>query len=210
MPDDFRVALFVEDEAHRAFLEPMLKRVAGEEAVVVHITVVSAQGGHPRAMKEFTTWQATWSRLRSPTNEVDIVVVAIDGNCSTFRETRERIRGAAPAEIQDRLVTACPDPHIERWFMADPASFTRVVGAAPVLGPEKCARRHYKTVLANAVSDAGVSDLPLDGIEIAPDLATDMNLYHAGKNCPSLGAFIRDLRKLLKRQATQSPAGRGG
>lgn len=92
--------------------------------------------------------------------------------------------------------------------MADPASFARVVGASPVLGPEKCEREHYKTILSRAVSGAGSSlRLDLDGAELAPDLAGDMSLYRAGKNCPSLGAFVRDLRNLLKRLAAQSPTG---
>ena len=32
------------------------------------------------------------------------------------------------------LVAACPDPHIERWFLADPPSFHEVVGHWPVVG----------------------------------------------------------------------------
>lgn len=210
MPDGFRVALFAEDAAHRAFLEPMLRRVAAEESLSVRIAVISALGGHPRAMREFGSWHTNWTERRTSATEADIVVVAIDGNCSTFRETRERIRNAASAEVRDRVAAACPDPHIERWFMADPASFARVVGASPVLGPEKCEREHYKTILSRAVSGAGSSlRLDLDGAELAPDLAGDMSLYRAGKNCPSLGAFVRDLRNLLKRLAAQSPTGRG-
>lgn len=210
MPDGFRVALFAEDAAHRSFLEPMLHRVAAEESASVRISIISAMGGHPRAMKEFESWHTNWTERRTAATEADIVVVAIDGNCSTFRETRERIRSAASAEIRDRVVAACPDPHIERWFMADPASFARIVGASPVLGPEKCEREHYKTILSRAISDAGSSlRLDLDGAELAPDLAGDMSLYRAGKNSPSLGAFVRDLRNLLRRLATQAPPDQG-
>ena len=92
--------------------------------------------------------------------------------------------------------------------MADPASFARIVGASPVLGPEKCEREHYKAILSRTVSDAGSRlRLDLDGAELAPGLAGDMSLYRAGKNCPSLGAFVRDLRNLLRRVAAQSTTG---
>lgn len=90
--------------------------------------------------------------------------------------------------------------------MADPASFARVVGATPVLGPEKCERDHYKEILSRTVRETG-SGLRLNGTEIASDLTAQMSLYRAGKNCPSLGAFVRDLRNRLRRLAARSSTG---
>lgn len=199
MPESIRAVLFAEDAAHGAFLKPMLSRVATEEKVPLRIDVVSAQGGHARAMGEFKIWHTTRTLRPSVVTEVDAVVVAIDGNCSSFAETRDRIRRATPGHLLDRLVAACPDPHIERWFMADPESFARVAGAVPDVGPEKCARDHYKRILVRAVESGGMSATPGSGREFARHLVSGMDLYRAGKNCRSLGAFIGDTRDLLRR-----------
>ena len=51
------IDLFVEDSAHAEFLKPMLNRVANEEGVEVRTRVVSARGGHGRAIKEFEYYQ---------------------------------------------------------------------------------------------------------------------------------------------------------
>lgn len=201
MPESIRAVLFAEDAAHRAFLEPMLSRVATEERVPMRIDVVSAQGGHARAMGEFKIWHTTRTRRPSVVTEADAVVVAIDGNCASFSETRDRIRRATPGHLLDRLVAACPDPHIERWFLADPDSFAGVAGAVPEVGPEKCARDHYKRILVRAVESGGLSVTPGSGSEFARHLVSNMDLYRAGKNCRSLGAFIGDTRALLRRMA---------
>jgi hypothetical protein len=92
---------------------------------------------------------------------------------------------------------ACPDPHFERWYLADPDSFKAVVGRSPMLGKKKCARNHYKDALARAVRQAGHPPT-LGGIEFARELVARMNLYHAGRNDRSLKAFLEDLRGRLR------------
>ncbi len=133
-----------------------------------------------------------------------LVTVAIDGNCVTWAARRKEIRHAAGGELRDRLVVACPNPHIERWYLADPASFRDVVGRGPGAVPEdKCERGLYKRLLFLAVREAGhVSRL--GGLEFAEDLAFAMDLYRAGKNDPSLKAFLDDLRAALHGLARDS------
>jgi len=94
-------------------------------------------------------------------------------------------------------VAACPDPHIERWYLLDPRLFARIVGPAPPLGRKKCERGHYKQLLRKAVRDAG-HPATLGGIEFARDLATHMDLYRAGKTDRSFKAFLDDLRGRLR------------
>lgn len=92
---------------------------------------------------------------------------------------------------------ACPDPHVERWYLADPESFKEVVGHQPTIGKKKCVRDYYKNALANAVRKAG-HPATLGGIEFAQELVERMDLYRAGKNERSLKAFVDDLRGRLR------------
>lgn len=70
------------------------------------------------------------------------------------RIAREEIRKATRAHLLNPLVTGCPNPHVERWFPADPDSFHQVVVYRPAVGREKCEREHYKRLLVEAVRKA--------------------------------------------------------
>ena len=201
MSDQVVVDLFVEDRAHEELLKPLLMRVADEEQIVLWTRVRSATGGHGRAMAEFELYQRVVVRSALSNMPADLVVVAIDGNCSTFTEARKRIQDAAVSTLRDRLVAACPDPHVERWYVADPQSFEAVVGHRPSVGSRKCVRDHYKEVLVTAIRRAG-HPVTLDGVEFASELAWGMDLYRAGRNDSSLKAFFDDLRAML-RQVTR-------
>ncbi len=190
------VDLFAEDRAHEALLGPLVRRIAREEGVAVDLRIRSARGGHARALQEFRDYQKLVEKgaIRGP--GPDLLVVAIDGNCATFTKKRTEIEGATRTRFQNRLIAACPDPHVERWFVADPDSFHTVVGHRPTVGRQKCARDHYKQMLAKAVRDAGHPPT-LGGVEFAVELVDAMDLYRAGKGDGSLRAFVDDLRGKL-------------
>ena len=192
MSDGATVDLFVEDRAHEEFIVPLVNRIAAEEAIAVRCRVRSAVGGHPRAMQEFDTYQRVWER-GIPTGIPDVLVVAIDTNCSTFARTRDAIEEATHEQLRVFLVTACPNPHIERWLMADLDSFHQVVGHRPALGVTKCERDYYKGHLKDAVQRGGHPQT-LGGIEFASDLVEQMSLYRAGRADRSLKAFVDELR----------------
>ena len=80
--------------------------------------------------------------------------------------------------------------------MADPDSFHEVVGFRPVVGSAKCERDYYKRQLREAVRASGYPRT-LSGVEFAPEIAERMDLYRAGKNDPSLKAFLDGLRGKL-------------
>ncbi len=128
----------------------------------------------------------------------DLMVVAIDGNCAGLSKSTKTVERATRPAFTDILVPACPDPHIERWYLADPQSFQSVVGVTPKIGPEKCARDHYKQILASAVSEGGYPTVS-DGVEFARDIVNAMKLYQAGKAVRSLGSFVDKLRGALIR-----------
>lgn len=196
------VDLFVEDTAHEEFLKPLVRRLAAEEGRSVRIRVRSALGGHPRALTEFRLYQRVAGVMVTAERSADLVVVAIDANCSSFQTARNRIREEVLTDFRDRVVTACPDPHIERWYLADLRSFKFVVGRGPDEVEEKCARGHYKGILKSAVTQAGHP--PSDGVDFAAALAAGMDLYRAGRSDSSFKAFLDEFRSALRRHSLPS------
>lgn len=191
--DLISVDLLAEDEAHETFLMRLVRRIAGDLGITLDPDVISARGGHGSAM----TGLKAYVRLRQFSSFADVVIVAIDGNCS-YSTRRREIEGAAGKSLRDQLVIACPDPHIERWYLADPVSFVEVIGHPVAVGSEKCVRDHYKKIVTDAIISAGHPPSHLDGVEYADDLAKEMNLYRAGKNVRSLHTFVKDFRNRLK------------
>lgn len=199
MTEPVVVDLFVEDRAHEEFLKPLLERIAAEEGVKVEARIHAARGGHPRAIAEFRLYQRIAERRAH--GVPDLAVVAIDGNCASFAQRRREIHNAIAPVFEGKIVTACPDPHVERWYLADPDSFRAVVGYRPMVGKRKCVRDHYKRLLADAVRQGGYP-LTLGGIEFAAELVEAMDLYRAARNDASLRAFVQDLRGRLRQLRT--------
>jgi hypothetical protein len=175
----------------------MLRRIAQEEEVVVTPRVRSARGGHGRAVTELKLYQDFVQSGAAGTTNAVLLIAGIDGNCSTFAKAKKAIIAATHSPFSDRLVVACPDPHVERWYLADPESFKDAVGYRPTIARKKCARDYYKDALAKVVQKAG-HPATLGGIEFAPELVERMNLYRAGKNERSLKVFVDDLRGRLR------------
>lgn len=190
--------LFAEDRAHEEFLGHLARRVATEEGCRIELRVVSARGGHGRVISE---WKM-YPRLLQNTGTAlpDLVVVAIDANCKGWNQARTAMLDAAAPELRQRTIAACPDPHIERWFLADPQSFVEVVGAEPRSEPKKCERDRYKWLLLEAIRRGG--HIPtLGGIEYALEIVSAMDLYRACRRERSLGAFVNELRDAMRLSA---------
>lgn len=208
MSSPVTVDIFVEDHAHEAFLVPMLQRIALEESLVVSSRVRSARGGHGRVITELKLYQQVVEKGTPGFSPPDLLLAGIDGNCSTFAKAKKAIEGATHAPFSDRLVVASPDPHVERWYLADPESFKAVVGHRPTIAKKKCVRNYYKDALARVVSKAG-HPATLRGIEFAQELVERMDLYRAGKNDRSLKVFVDDLRSSLRTLQAGSGGGVG-
>lgn len=191
------IDLFAEDRAHEEFLKAVVRRLAREAARSIRLAVRSARGGHGRALTEFQTYQASVLRgiggLRLP----DVACVAIDANCQHFAAATKAITGAIQDPFRDRVIVACPDPHIERWYLADPDSFCSAVGVRPTVTKRKCERALYKRDLERAVIEGGHPQT-LGGIEFATEIVEAMDFYRAGKNEPSLRHFIAAFTQRLK------------
>ena len=202
MSNQVIVDLFAEDRAHESFLEPLLTRIAREQDQVSKWRYAYVlPEGHSRAIAEFELYQSIVTKSLLSSESADIVVVAIDGNCSTFTEERRRIQDATVPMLRD------PTGHsmsgsTHRAVVRRGSSVVRdYVGYRPNVGDKKCARGHYKQVLTTTIRQAG-HQVILGGVEFAPELVEGMDLYRAGRNDSSLNAFLRDLRVRL-RQVTR-------
>ena len=191
------IDLFVEDRAHEEFLRPLLRRIVVDEGFEPSLQFRNVRGGAARAMQQFRAYQQLLEGGLLSGRHPDLLVVAMDGNCTTFPVKRDEIKRETKESVRHMLVSACPNPHIERWFLADPDSFYQVVGYRPDVVAEKCERNYYKEALRTAIQQGG--HVPtLGGVEFASDLVARMDLYRAGKTDASFKAFLDDLRNGLK------------
>jgi hypothetical protein len=190
------VDLFAEDRAHEELLRPLVERVSREEARLVRLRVRSARGGHGVVLGELRAYQRALLAGQGG-GLPDIVIAAIDGNCSPPTRARQKVTRRLDADFAGRCILACPDPHVERWYLADLQAFHAVVGHTPSVPEAKCERDLYKKLLAQAIVDGG-HPATLGGLEFAAELAHAMDFARAGKASRSLKRFIDDLRRRLR------------
>lgn len=130
----------------------------------------------------------------------DLLVVALDTNCRSYVDTIMQVKEALKPELASRAIFACPDPHVELWYLADLDSFFNIVGCRPAMTEGKCTRNYYKNILKKAVIEAGHPST-LGGIEFASELVQRMDLYKAGKTNAGLKHFLSQMRSALRQPA---------
>jgi len=197
MPEPIHIALYYEDRAHELFIGALVQRFIDEMRVDARISVLGARGGHSKMMAEFEEYQNAIRGGQYALSAPDILLLARDANCESYARACRSVEEKIDQQIFRHHVIACPDPHIERWFMADSQSFFLVVGSDPNPGIRKCVRNYYKQKLRSAVKRSGVPAL-LGGIEFAKDLAQNMDLFRAGRNEPSLHHFAHEFKAVLR------------
>jgi hypothetical protein len=198
MADSGRIVIFAEDKGHEEFLRPVIERCAQEISLEVDVRVQSARGGHGRALDELKLFQKLVLESMSGFPLPDMVVIGVDSNCRQLNDARREIRAALDPRLGDRTIIACPDPHVEIWYLSDPKAFAEAVGTSPKVGKRKCEKDRYKQILAKAVADAG-HPAPLGGIEFGREIVTRLDWRRAGASVTSLGMFLKELRAGLNR-----------
>jgi hypothetical protein len=144
------VDLFVEDTGHNRFLTALVRRLAREEGRGVRVRERSARGGHGRVLSELRTAQRSLQAERP-----DLLLVAVDANCRGWDEVRKEVSQYVDAGYCPRQIVVCPDPHVERWFLADPPTLREVLRVEVEPPASKCERGFYKDLLRKALTDAG-------------------------------------------------------
>lgn len=197
MPEAKRLVLFCEDDEHEAFVRELVRRLCKEIDLPYSLSAPSARGGHPQALAALRAWQKSLNQLGGAP---DLLVVLIDANCKGWGQVRQDLVTSVDAERIPNAVIGCPDPHLERWLIADPAAFQEVVGTTAGADPGKCDRTFYKELLARRIA-AGTEVVITGPRDLIPDIIESMDLFQAGKRQPSLKHFIDDLSQAIKRLA---------
>ena len=190
------IDVFCEDVSHERFLDALVHRMAAEGAVPIDLHPRCARGGHGRVLEEFRTYQ------RTVQTKPGLLVVAIDANCKGWNRFKRDLEEEIDGSKFPRFVAACPDPHVERWYMADPAALKRALKVDLSPGRKKCERDFYKNLLLAGLRKAG-HFVTLGGAEMAAEIVAEMNLFTASKNEPSLKHVIRALRSFFQQQASK-------
>ena len=154
------IALFVEDNAHREVVGALLRRLANESGLAVHLDWRSAIRGRGRVAQELKRFLNDLARQGG---HPDLIVVATDANCNGLRQ---RIREVDPSATVSPVALAVPDPHIERWLLLDGAAFKAVFGKGCRAPDQKCDRGRYKHQLSEAIRANDIVPR-LGGIEYA-------------------------------------------
>jgi len=189
-----QVCLFGEDVGHERLLLALVRRVAQEEGVAVRVVTGSAAGGHGRVVSELKLYQRA---IVATSGSPDLLVVAVDANCEGWSQAKDKLEKEIDHTTVPCHALAVPDPHIERWYMADPDALWKALEVNVVPQRRKCDRGIYKKTLTDALV-AGGYPVTLGGAEFAEDIVEHMDLFKAGKSEPSLKHFLEEVRALLK------------
>jgi hypothetical protein len=190
MADKQRVAFFLEDSAQEAIIPPLFSRLAAEEgweACQLDLQVLSARGGGSlSAFRQFLEDARELGYLKA-----DLLIVGVDANCKGFTARRDLVIQAAARSSYREIITAIPDPHVERWYLLDIPALSTAAGApiAASVPAYKCEKNHYKTLLRHAFKSSGIAP-PLGGLEYGPLVASRPPSSHS-KNTNRLSPSLK-------------------
>ena len=187
-----KIALFVEDYAHRQVIGTLVQRIAAEYGVPIRLDWRNAIGGYPRVVEKLRDYMNDLKRQGTPV--YDLVVVATDANCKGLNE---RVRELKSEDFSAPVVLAIPDPHIERWLLLDGAAFKAVFGRGCDAPDQKCDRSRYKERLIEAIRASGTAPR-LGGIEYAEDIVRHLDIDRVVAADRSFGRFVTELRNVCQ------------
>lgn len=191
----YNISLFVEDEAHEDFLTALLQRLADTYQVAVHILPYHARGGRGKVINALKKYQQ--ELLRNREELPHLIIVGIDGNCKRPHAREREISRVLPG-LTDFVISAIPEPHIERWLLLDSEAFKTVFGRGCLTPDRKCERDRYKRLLMNAIYEVGANPT-LVGTQHVTNLVNAMNLQRLETRNDSLGQLLKALQTQFKK-----------
>lgn len=192
-----RVELFCEDGAHESCARALVARIARESDVNASVHTATASGGVGRLKRELRAYQATVARRPGTP---DLLVVLADANAVGPNVRRAEIEETLDYSVFPRAVIGTPDPCVERWLLADEASFRKRFEAQTHTGGQ-VRSGGWKKRLVEALKGADVIVMH-GGAEFADEIVEAMDLYRAGRADPTIKAFSDDLRRELRQLKT--------
>ena len=186
----YNISLFAEDEAHEDFLTTLAQRFAETYRVEIEMTTYSVSGGYGRVISELKQYHRD---LQSHQEALPhLILVGTDGNCKKPPEREQEIRQAISG-FTDFVISAVPEPHIERWLLLDAEAFKTVFGKGCPAPDKKCERDRYKRLLLNAILQAG-SEPSLTNFGYVADIVNAMNFQRMARRNDSLGRLLKALQ----------------
>lgn len=192
------VVFFLEDHAQEALIPNIVRRLINDERknpIDYDLRVLSSRGGGSiRAYKEFIK-----GVKKRKTPAADVLIVGSDGNCNGFVKRRTQLNDAVKGVPYSTIITAIPDPHVERWYLLDSQALAGAAGVPVRAVPPnaKCDKGHYKKLLKDAFAQHNLFP-PLGGAEYGPRVAETMDLYAVGVADHALRDFIEQVRDWLR------------
>lgn len=191
----YNISLFVEDQAHELFILTLTQRLADMHQVKINLTLYNVRGGRGKVLRALKKYQRDLQDNRE--DLPDLIIVGIDGNCKKPPEREKEINLVISADFAHLVISAIPDPHIERWLLLDSAAFRTVFGRGCQTPDQKCERDRYKRLLLNAIHEAGIDASSTD-IEYMADLVREMNLQRMEQTDSSIGRLLEALQRRFR------------
>ena len=186
-----RIRLLVEDSTHQDVIGTLVERLAKEMEVPVQLDWITAKWGHGQVKKEFAEHVRNLTRGVLPLP--DLIVIGTDANCKGLNQRQKEFAGI---RSQVPVVTAIPDPHIERWLLLDGQAFHAVLGKGCDAPDHKCERGRYKRLLVEAALGA-TGNPTFSGKEHAVAIMNAINLQRAMQD-ESFKRFVEQIRAIFQ------------
>ena len=201
MEDSIRIGYFLEDIAHEKFIKEITIKILENEynsKKVIH-DVRAARGGS-KSHKKFKDFiKDTRKQIAL---DVDILIVAKDGNCKGFREVKRELSSCIKGDhpLKEKIIFAIPDPHIEKWYLLDQRAFKKALETetAPDLPPYKCEKNYYKGIMKRFLKEQDINSLS-GGAEYGQLIVQNLeNLTYFERCDESFRSFVSDLKAVVR------------
>ncbi len=187
-----KVALFVEDWAHRQVIGAIVNRIAEENSLQIELDWRNSVRGFSKVASEFKRYIKDIEGLVG--DRPDLIIVASDAHCKGFNSRSKEL------QIQNSyapVIQAIPDPHIERWLLLDGAAFKSVFEIGCDAPDLKCDRSRYKNLLTSAIKKANVNP-SLGGIEFSKDIVNNIDIRRAARADDSFKRFVEQVLAIFR------------
>lgn len=197
----YTIIFYLEDAAQEALIPHLVERLIRDEGKNISnydLRVLGARGGG-----SISAYRNYLKQVKKRKNlSADLLIVGSDGNCNGFTTRRQQLEKAAKNVPYPLVITAIPDPHIERWYLLDGPALAKVaeVAVQAVAPTVKCDKNYYKNLLKKTFTDQKLFP-PLGGAEYGPDVAKIMDLHTAGTIDHSFRDFVDQVRCWLRQQS---------
>lgn len=190
----YNISIFAEDRTLERFIITLVERLANTYQLKINLTYYSVRGGQGKVINALKKYQQDLRRNQE--DLPDLIIVGTDSNCKGSLEQEREIHQAI-FDYTNLVISATPEPHIERWLLLDSEAFKTVYGKGCSAPDHKCERDRYKKMLLNAIYQATMT-APIDGIERVEELVTAMDLQRIAQNDKSVQRFLNALQRYFR------------